>query len=189
MGSFEPLIAPLAGDRLRSKRSRSSRAPCTACCEDLHVLGQKHRTMYRLKPHLSARGRALMKEILTLVQLQQEGEVHIATVGGFDLVYDGEKFGRGDNYHYQTLLQRGADVRSSCRRPSRRSVSSRAASTHSTVSAKSRNVIARGWRKYQRRLSSYQSRQSLRFCRRPGREASEIARDRRGTRGIGTGGR
>jgi prefoldin subunit 5 len=51
-------------------------------------------------------GRALMKEIITLVQLQQESEVHIATIGSFDLVYDGEKFGRSDNYHYQTLLQR-----------------------------------------------------------------------------------
>jgi len=55
-------------------------------------------------------GRALMKEILTLVQLQQKGEVHIASIGGFDLVYDGESFGRGDAYRYQTLLQRtGAD--------------------------------------------------------------------------------
>lgn len=55
-------------------------------------------------------GRALMKEILTLVQLQLEGEVHIASIGGFDLVYVGEKFGRSDSYHYQTLLQRtGAD--------------------------------------------------------------------------------
>ncbi|TZG32328.1 DEAD/DEAH box helicase family protein [Agrobacterium sp. B1(2019)] len=55
-------------------------------------------------------GRVLMKEIFTLLQLQQEGEVHLATIGGFDLVYFGEKFGRGDNYHYQTLLQRtGAD--------------------------------------------------------------------------------
>jgi len=55
-------------------------------------------------------GRALMREILTLVQLQQQGEVHIACIGGFDLVYTGETFGRGDNYHYQTLLQRtGAD--------------------------------------------------------------------------------
>lgn len=51
-------------------------------------------------------GRALMKEILTLVQLQQEGEVLIASIGGFDLSYEGERFGRGDNYHYQTLLQR-----------------------------------------------------------------------------------
>jgi len=54
-------------------------------------------------------GRAMMREILTLVQLQQEGEVHIATIGGFDLVYHGERFGK-DGYHYQTLLQRtGAD--------------------------------------------------------------------------------
>ena len=57
-----------------------------------------------------AAGRALMKEILTLLQLQKEGEIHIASIGGFDLVYFGERFGRGENYHYQTLLQRtGAD--------------------------------------------------------------------------------
>jgi len=64
------------------------------------------------KPYIERKesGRALMKEILTLVQLRQEGEVHIASIGGFDLVYHGETFGRGDNYHYQTLLQRtGAD--------------------------------------------------------------------------------
>jgi N12 class adenine-specific DNA methylase/adenine-specific DNA methylase len=55
-------------------------------------------------------GRALMKEILTLLQLQQEGEVHLATIGGFDLIYEGERFGKGDDYRYETLLQRtGAD--------------------------------------------------------------------------------
>ncbi|ABC93003.1 UNVERIFIED_ORG: N12 class adenine-specific DNA methylase/adenine-specific DNA methylase [Rhizobium etli] len=55
-------------------------------------------------------GRALMKEILTLVQLQQEQEVVIASIGGFDLVYSGERFGKGDDYRYSTLLQRtGAD--------------------------------------------------------------------------------
>ncbi|MBB3458796.1 N12 class adenine-specific DNA methylase/adenine-specific DNA methylase [Rhizobium sp. BK313] len=57
-----------------------------------------------------AAGRALMGEILTLVQLQQEGEVHLASIGGFDFVYDGRRFGRGDGYHYTTVLQRtGAD--------------------------------------------------------------------------------
>jgi N12 class adenine-specific DNA methylase/adenine-specific DNA methylase len=55
-------------------------------------------------------GRALMKKILTLLQLQQEGEVHLATIGGFDLIYEGERFGEGDGYRYETLLQRtGAD--------------------------------------------------------------------------------
>lgn len=55
-------------------------------------------------------GRALMKEILTLLQLQQEGEVHLASIGGFDLVYEGERFGKGDGYRYLTTLQRtGAD--------------------------------------------------------------------------------
>ncbi|AQS65474.1 MULTISPECIES: DEAD/DEAH box helicase family protein [Rhizobium/Agrobacterium group] len=51
-------------------------------------------------------GRALMKEVLTLLQLQQEGEVHLASIGGFDLVYEGERFGKGDGYRYATTLQR-----------------------------------------------------------------------------------
>jgi len=55
-------------------------------------------------------GRALMKEILTLVQLQQEGETYLASIGGFDLVHAGERFGKDDGYHYATMLQRtGAD--------------------------------------------------------------------------------
>ncbi|WP_298379490.1 lactate dehydrogenase [uncultured Bradyrhizobium sp.] len=54
-------------------------------------------------------GRALLKEILTLVQLQQEGESVIAAIGGFDVEYSGERFGR-DGYRYTTMLQRtGAD--------------------------------------------------------------------------------
>lgn len=50
-------------------------------------------------------GRALLKEILTLVQLQQEGESTIASLGGFDLEYSGERFGR-DGYRFTTMLQR-----------------------------------------------------------------------------------
>ncbi|WP_315927492.1 DEAD/DEAH box helicase family protein [Mesorhizobium sp. SP-1A] len=50
-------------------------------------------------------GRALMKGILTLVQLQQEGGVRLASIGGFDLEYSGERFGE-DGYRYQTLLKR-----------------------------------------------------------------------------------
>ncbi|RTM09681.1 MAG: lactate dehydrogenase [Hyphomicrobiales bacterium] len=55
-------------------------------------------------------GRALMREILTLVQLQQEGETVIASIGGFDLEYAGERAGR-DGYRYSTVLLRigGAD--------------------------------------------------------------------------------
>ncbi len=54
-------------------------------------------------------GRALLKEILTLVQLQQEGEAVIASVGGFDIEYSGERFGK-DGYRYATVLLRtGAD--------------------------------------------------------------------------------
>ena len=50
-------------------------------------------------------GRALMKEILTLVQLQQEGDMTIASIGGFDLDYSGERFGK-DGYRYTTMLMR-----------------------------------------------------------------------------------
>ncbi|MFC5384649.1 Eco57I restriction-modification methylase domain-containing protein [Aquamicrobium segne] len=50
-------------------------------------------------------GRALMKEILTLVQLQQEGECIIASIGGFELEYSGERFGK-DGYRYSTMLLR-----------------------------------------------------------------------------------
>lgn len=54
-------------------------------------------------------GRAIMKEILTLVQLQRQGEVHLATIGGFDLFFHGGRIGR-EGFHYQTILQRtGAD--------------------------------------------------------------------------------
>ncbi|RWB97632.1 MULTISPECIES: lactate dehydrogenase [unclassified Mesorhizobium] len=54
-------------------------------------------------------GRALMKEILTLVQLQQQGETTIASLGGFELEYSGERFGK-DGYRYATMLMRtGAD--------------------------------------------------------------------------------
>ncbi|ABE65211.1 N-6 DNA methylase (plasmid) [Nitrobacter hamburgensis X14] len=50
-------------------------------------------------------GRALMREILTLIQLQQQGETTIASIGGFDLEYSGERFGR-DGYRYSTMLLR-----------------------------------------------------------------------------------
>ncbi|MCF1474872.1 lactate dehydrogenase [Agrobacterium vitis] len=54
-------------------------------------------------------GRALMKEILTQVQLQRQGEKVVASIGGFDLEYGGERFGR-DGYRYTTMLMRtGAD--------------------------------------------------------------------------------
>jgi hypothetical protein len=46
-----------------------------------------------------------MKEILTLVQLQQEGETVIASIGGFDVEYSGERVGR-DGYRYTTMLLR-----------------------------------------------------------------------------------
>ncbi len=50
-------------------------------------------------------GRALMQEILTLVQLQHENDVVVASIGGFDVTFEGERIGR-DGYHYVTMLQR-----------------------------------------------------------------------------------
>jgi hypothetical protein len=32
--------------------------------------------------------------------------VHLATIGGFDLVYEGERFGKGDGYRFETMLKR-----------------------------------------------------------------------------------
>jgi N12 class adenine-specific DNA methylase/adenine-specific DNA methylase len=58
-------------------------------------------------PHVERKlaGRALMKEILTLVQLQHEGETVIASIGGFDIKFSGERVGR-DDYRYTTMLLR-----------------------------------------------------------------------------------
>ncbi len=54
-------------------------------------------------------GRALLKEIVTLVQMRQEGDLTIATIGGFDLEFSGQRGGR-DGYRYETMLLRtGAD--------------------------------------------------------------------------------
>lgn len=79
--------------------------PTTGNAFAMLVLGQNH-------TERKDAGRALMKEILTLLQLQQEGEVHLATIGGFDLVYEGERFGKGDGYRFETLLQRtGAEYK------------------------------------------------------------------------------
>ena len=50
-------------------------------------------------------GRALMKEILTLVQLSQEGDTVVAEIGGFNLEFSGERCGR-DGYRYTTSLNR-----------------------------------------------------------------------------------
>ncbi|MBZ9845129.1 N-6 DNA methylase [Mesorhizobium sp. CA5] len=53
-------------------------------------------------------GRALMTEILTLIQLQHAGTRTIAAIGGFELQYCGERFGQ-DSYGYiTTLLRAGA---------------------------------------------------------------------------------
>jgi len=54
-------------------------------------------------------GRALMRELLTLVQLQHEGDTIIASIGSFDIEFDGQRFGK-DGYRYTTMLMRtGAD--------------------------------------------------------------------------------
>lgn len=55
-------------------------------------------------------GRALMKEIMTLVHLRQEDETTIAKIGGFDLVFSGQRFGN-DEFQYDVVLARtGAET-------------------------------------------------------------------------------
>ena len=55
-------------------------------------------------------GRALMKEIMTLVHLRQEDEQTIAKIGGFDLVFSGKRFGN-DEFQYDVALARtGAET-------------------------------------------------------------------------------
>lgn len=51
-------------------------------------------------------GRALVKEILMLIQLQKPGAIVIASIGGFDLVFEGHAYGRGEGYRSATMLQR-----------------------------------------------------------------------------------
>jgi hypothetical protein len=50
-------------------------------------------------------GRALLKEILALVQTLHERELTIASIGGFELGFSGERGGR-DGYRYDTMLLR-----------------------------------------------------------------------------------
>ncbi|MHA7777881.1 Eco57I restriction-modification methylase domain-containing protein [Roseibium sp. M-1] len=55
-------------------------------------------------------GRALMKEIMTLVHLREEDEATIARVGGFDLTFSGQRIGQ-DNFQYDvTLVRCGAET-------------------------------------------------------------------------------
>lgn len=51
-------------------------------------------------------GRALMQEVLTLVQLQHDGDIAIASIGGFELRFEGQR----DGYTYTTMLQRTGAV-------------------------------------------------------------------------------
>lgn len=125
-------------------------------------------------------GRALMKEILTLVQLQSQGEVHIASIGGFDLIYEGERFARGDNYHYQTLLQRtGAtqeiDLAVTVTPLGAIFRLEHALDGFEEERARYRQRLA----EYQRRLSSYQSRQGGTFA-----FADELAEKRQKLREV-----
>jgi N12 class adenine-specific DNA methylase/adenine-specific DNA methylase len=110
-------------------------------------------------------GRALMKEILTLLQLQQQGEVQLASIGGFDLVYEGEKFGKGNNYHYQTLLQRtGADYEIDLA-ITVTPLEAISRLEHALVGFEEERVRYRQrLEEYKRRLSSYQSRQGGEFA-------------------------
>ncbi len=55
-------------------------------------------------------GRAFMKEIMTLVHLREEDETILATIGGFDLVFSGQRFGQDDFRYDVTLARCGAET-------------------------------------------------------------------------------
>ncbi|MEQ8376620.1 MAG: N-6 DNA methylase [Roseibium aggregatum] len=55
-------------------------------------------------------GRTLMKEIMTLVHLREEDETTIARIGGFDLVFSGQRFGQDDFRYDVTLARCGAET-------------------------------------------------------------------------------
>ncbi|WP_339761726.1 DEAD/DEAH box helicase family protein [uncultured Hoeflea sp.] len=55
-------------------------------------------------------GRALMKEIMTLVHLQEEGKTVIANIGGFDLVFSGKRYVQGDFQYDVALVRTGVET-------------------------------------------------------------------------------
>ena len=55
-------------------------------------------------------GRALMKEIMTLVHLREEDETTLAAIGGFDLIFSGQRFGQDDFRYDVTLARCGAET-------------------------------------------------------------------------------
>ncbi|MCZ7497444.1 DEAD/DEAH box helicase family protein (plasmid) [Aminobacter sp. SR38] len=125
-------------------------------------------------------GRALMKEILTLVQLQRPGEDHIASIGGFDLIYEGERFGRGDNYHYQTLLQRTGATQEIDLAVTVTPLGAISRLEHALDGfEEERERYRQRLAEYQRRLSSYQSRQGGAFA-----FADELAEKRKALREV-----
>ncbi len=125
-------------------------------------------------------GRALMKEILTVVQFQQEGEVRLARIGGFDLVYEGERFGRGDNYHYQTLLQRTGGTQEIDLPVTVTPLGAISRLEHALSGfEEERERYRLRLAEYQRRLSSYQSRQGDTFA-----FADELAEKRQKLREV-----
>ncbi|MGE6742352.1 DEAD/DEAH box helicase family protein [Allorhizobium pseudoryzae] len=125
-------------------------------------------------------GRALMKEILTVVQFQQEGEVRLARIGGFDLVYEGERFGRGDNYHYQTLLQRTGGTQEIDLPVTVTPLGAISRLEHALSGfEEERERYRLRLAEYQRRLSSYQSRQGGTFA-----FADELAEKRQKLREV-----
>ncbi|WP_412051917.1 hypothetical protein ACK6D9_22955 (plasmid) [Hoeflea sp. Naph1] len=55
-------------------------------------------------------GRALMKEIMTLVHLQEEDETVIANIGGFDLVFSGKRYVQCDFQYDVALVRTGVET-------------------------------------------------------------------------------
>lgn len=55
-------------------------------------------------------GRALMKEIMTLVHLREEEEKTVARIGGFDLIFSGQRVGNDEFQYDVALIRSGAET-------------------------------------------------------------------------------
>ena len=103
-----------------------------------------------------------------------------ASIGGFDLIYEGEHFDRGDNYHYQTLLQRTGATQEIDLAVTVTPLGAISRLEHALDGFEDERERYRlRLAEYQRRLSSYQSRQGGAFS-----FADELVEKRRRLREV-----
>jgi len=134
------------------------RVPTTGDAFQMVVTGETHHER-------KMAGRALMKEILTLIQLQKRGSIIIATIGGFDLIFEGQGFGRGEGYRYTTMLRRTGEFHEIDLAPTITPLGAIARLKHTLSGFEDeRDRYRQRLDDARRRLASYQSRQDGEFA-------------------------